>query len=97
MDEAGALLREMLHLGVSPDTFTYNVVLDGYARRGEAAQVKALYQQLIDSGLDPDLDTFNCLLRGLARCVLSANPSSEMSGADSDACIWMPKADGEKR
>lgn len=99
VDEAGALLREMLSLGLAPDTCAYNVLLDGYARRGQAGPVKALYQQLIDEGLDPDLGTFNALLRGLARCVLSDICSAGLHLASLVVWVhgWKLKVDGVTR
>jgi hypothetical protein len=86
---AEALLQTMEHLydsgqsKFSPNPFTYNLVLEGFARSPDVGSpgraAKVLRRLIRRDGIEPSTFAFNQVLAAFAR---SMNPSSSMFGSD---------------
>ncbi|XP_020575540.1 uncharacterized protein LOC110021396 [Phalaenopsis equestris] len=53
--------------GCSPDTITYNTILDGYCRKGMLKEARDLLAEMKGRGLLPDRSTYNTLIAGYCR------------------------------
>lgn len=60
--EAQELLREMAHEGVQPNSYTYNIIVDGLCKEGKAFDVRKV-EDFVKSGvMTPDVVTYTSLL-----------------------------------
>ena len=70
-DAALRLLKRMRTAGVSPDTVTYNSVIDAHARAGELHQASAIVRRMergeAGDEAQPDVVSYTCLISSLAR------------------------------
>ena len=65
------MLKRMRTAGVSPDTVTYNSVIDAHARAGELHQASAIVRRMergeAGDEAQPDVVSYTCLISSLAR------------------------------
>jgi len=64
------LFDEALKLGLKPDKFTYHVVLNACAKRGDVASIETLVNDMRVEHLEPDQVTYNIMMEGHGRAGL---------------------------
>ena len=65
--EAEEVYGEMEGKGVSPDEFTYGLLMDACFRENRADDSAAYFRKMVDSGLRPNLAVYNRLVDGLVK------------------------------
>jgi pentatricopeptide repeat protein len=51
----------------SPDVVSYNSVIDGFFKEGEAAKACDLFNEMLQHGISPDLLTYNSSIDALCK------------------------------
>lgn len=70
LDEALALLEDMMSLGLKPDEVVFNNLIAGCARNENPKLGKKLYEDMVNSGVRPSNATFSILIRMFYQCKL---------------------------
>ena len=67
MEGAIKAMHEMQSVGLSPDLFTFNTLISGYARKGDVDMAKVVLDRAVEQGLRPDVHTYSAYLHALAK------------------------------
>ncbi|KAK4384468.1 Pentatricopeptide repeat-containing protein [Sesamum angolense] len=57
-----SILPEMQEAGLSPDTFTYSVIINCLGKAGHLAAAHKLFCEMVDQGCRPNLVTYNIMI-----------------------------------
>lgn len=79
MPAAQEVLQWASNYEVSPDIFTYNILLRSLVRGGSAAQIESLLQLMRTEGIEPDAATFTTLLDGLVVASRDKSPEQRLT------------------
>lgn len=64
---ADELYSEMLHMGVYPNTVTYNSMIDGLCRQNRLDEAKRTFDSMGSKGCSPKVVTFTTLINGYCK------------------------------
>ncbi|KAA8541531.1 hypothetical protein F0562_022683 [Nyssa sinensis] len=59
--EVYSLYSQMKQVGVTPNEYTYHVMISGFCRQRDVKMVKQILREMIDAGIVPDSGTFNMI------------------------------------
>jgi pentatricopeptide repeat protein len=62
--EAQLVLKEMVDMGMEPNVYSYNIVMDGLCKNGMLFDARMLMRLMTSSGVLPDTVTYTTLLHG---------------------------------
>lgn len=79
MPAAQEVLQWASNYDVSPDVFTYNILLRSLVREGSPAQIEGLLQLMRTEGIEPDAATFTTLLDGLVVASRDKSPDQRIT------------------
>ncbi|MCP6508469.1 pentatricopeptide repeat-containing protein, partial [Klebsiella pneumoniae] len=68
--KAGDVAKDIRAWGLAPSVVTYNILIDGYCKRGRAGRmyhVDALLKEMVEAGISPDVVTFGVLFNGYCK------------------------------
>lgn len=69
-DEAWEIFKEMRSLGVRPDIFTYNILINACSQKKRVSTAFELVESMRQESIPLDLITYNSLIKvGFAPCV----------------------------
>lgn len=68
VDIAARLIGEMERNGVSPNVFTYSVLIKGYGRQKRLEKVKRTLASIENRGIQPDIALLNSVVDAFVRC-----------------------------
>ncbi|KAK9138720.1 hypothetical protein Sjap_009314 [Stephania japonica] len=64
MEEASAILDEMINKGIMPSSFTFNILINGFGKIGNMRSAVTMYERMLSRGCIPDVVTFTSLIDG---------------------------------
>ncbi|PRQ20552.1 putative pentatricopeptide [Rosa chinensis] len=67
VDEAIELKKLMVEKGLTPDRYTYSVVIDGLCRQKRSEEAKLVLNEMYDIGLNPDRTMYIALIDGFLK------------------------------
>jgi len=62
--KAVALAKKMDRCSVTPDVFTYNVLLTAFCGEGRLDEAELFYKNMIEKGIEPNRSTFTTMING---------------------------------
>lgn len=67
LEEARDLLENMRERGLAVDARAFNVVLKGYARRGDVQKMRDMLEEMQRCGVEPSIASYNTLINVYVR------------------------------
>ncbi|KAL6495095.1 hypothetical protein OROGR_030777 [Orobanche gracilis] len=67
MQSALAVTKEMKAQNIPRNTFIYNILMDGWARRGDVWEAADLMQQMRQAGVQPDIHTYTSFINACCK------------------------------
>ncbi|KAL0299126.1 UNVERIFIED_CONTAM: Pentatricopeptide repeat-containing protein, chloroplastic [Sesamum radiatum] len=67
MQSALAVTKEMRAQNIPRNTFIYNILIDGWARRGDVWEAADLMQQMRQEGVQPDIHTYTSFINACCK------------------------------
>lgn len=67
LEEAKGLLENMRERGLGVDARAYNVMLKGYARRGDVQKMRDMLEEMQRCGIEPSIASYNTLINVYVR------------------------------
>ncbi|KAI8918350.1 hypothetical protein DFJ77DRAFT_455257 [Powellomyces hirtus] len=93
-DSAMWFLRQMMHMGLPPDTYTCVAIINGYAQAGSLRLALRFYHEMIQGGMVPNNHVYSSLATILAQCRASASEVQQLvedigeGGVQPDMATW---------
>ena len=83
-EEAEKILKTIEDRQVQPDVRTYNILINGYAKKRNTAAIETLFKKMIQANLKPSITTYNALISSHVKWgrLEEANKCFEMAVAD---------------
>ncbi|KAK4374878.1 hypothetical protein RND71_005555 [Anisodus tanguticus] len=79
MNEAQKLERDMTEMGLFPDIFTINTIINGFCKQGRMKLAIDSFVEMQRSGLQPDIVTYNTLINGFCKAFDVVNADNFMT------------------
>ena len=62
LEKAKSFLIRMLNSGISPNVYTYSVLISSLCKEGRIQEAHTLLENMTTKGIKPDVVTFNTLI-----------------------------------
>ncbi|KAF2291830.1 hypothetical protein GH714_035777 [Hevea brasiliensis] len=66
IQSAEELLKDMFQMGLTPDAFTYSIIINRFSKLGQLEQAKLAFDRMISSGFKPSIHVYDSLLKGFS-------------------------------
>ncbi|KAL4188043.1 hypothetical protein AMTRI_Chr09g42170 [Amborella trichopoda] len=67
LEEARKIFYKMAYLGLVPNIFTYNTIIEGYCKEGNLSRAYKLCDEMLLMGVETNIGTYTSLISGLER------------------------------